>query len=193
MLGAVAQPPDLCGTRGAIVQLHSLAQSLDCSSLSNVDAFTWYVFGTLWSGLVTRSAKAVSLVSSSSPLVSRSSRPTGESHVPASARQIVNGRPPFGIAPRRQITLRLVQQDVRRLRRLERFAVEGDAILFEIHPVIGILHYLSVDAHAARADPTARVGARSQSGLGEDALESLSGVALGFHPNGTVGPSAPQF
>src|SRR5579883_3076232 len=56
---------------------------------------------------MTRSAKSVSFVSSSNPLVSRSSRPTGASHIPASCtRSYTVGRPsgsryvvryPFGL------------------------------------------------------------------------------------------------
>ena len=120
---------------------------------------------------MTRSAKRVSLVSSS-----RSAgvqiQPAHRDH-PASGvlDEIVNRGPAFGIFESGDVTGGLVQQQVDFLGRFDRLVVESHFVARQIHPVIGGLDQLSIHFDAARANPLAGVGARSQARLRKHALQ----------------------
>jgi len=85
--------------------------------------------------------------------------------------EIVNRRPAFGIFVAGDVAGGLVKQQVNLRARFHRPAVQSYFVAPQIHPVIGSLDRLSIHLDAAHADPSARVGARTQSRLREHALQ----------------------
>ena len=71
----------------------------------------------------------------------------------------------MGVAIGGEISFRLVQQDVSLGGGAEGLAVQGDAIVVEIDPVVGVADDSAVDADAAGADPTSRIGTGAGTGF----------------------------
>ena len=80
-----------------------------CSSLRSVEALSWYVFGTLWSGLVIRSAK--SGVVGHQQKAARIQVQPAHRRQPGSrrCRQVIYRWAPFRVPPGGQVALRLIQ------------------------------------------------------------------------------------
>jgi len=85
--------------------------------------------------------------------------------------QVVNRGPALGIAVRRQVPLRLIEQDVSFGRGANWFPVERYATSIQIDPLVRIADHLSVHSDAAAADPAPGFGSRTDSGFGERSLE----------------------
>src|ERR1035441_2890005 len=101
----------------------------------------------------------------------------------------------LGIAVSRQVALGLVEQHVCLGGRAQRLAVQGNAIILQVDPVVGILHYFSVHANTPRPNPASRVRSRAGASLGKHSFQGLYLFVAGWrclfgHGNGTVsGPS----
>jgi hypothetical protein len=75
--------------------------------------------------------------------------------------QIVDGGTAFRIFEGRDVTRRLVEQDVDGALRLERLVVEQDLVAVEIDPLVRIFDDASVNAYAPGVDPASGLGART--------------------------------
>ena len=115
----------------------------------------------------------MSLVRISRPLVSRSSRPTGNTQASEIGNQVVDGRTAFRIFVSGQVALRFVQKQIDLFLLLDRLTVERDLVAFQIDPVIGGLNLAAVHGDASRADPAARFGAGAEARFRKHAVERL--------------------
>jgi hypothetical protein len=191
VLGTVAQTLHFGRPRGAVGQFHSVAQFPDLFVAQQGGGFHLVGLGHFVVGIGNALRESGVVGEQQQPAGIQVQAPHRGKPRAGIGRQSVDGGPSLGVAPGGQISFGFVQQDVGRLGGGERFAVQSDAVLFQVYPMIGVLHHFSVDANAAGADPTAGVGARSQSCLGKDSLQSFE-RSHGSH-NGTVRPSVPQF
>lgn len=79
--------------------------------------------------------------------------------------QIVDRLAALRIPIRRQIPLRLVEQQIAAACAAQRAPIDLDSIPRQVDPLIGILDHLAIDRYAARVNPAARLAARSKAGL----------------------------
>ncbi len=92
--------------------------------------------------------------------------------------QVVDRRPSFRIFVGRQVAFGLVKEDVLFFAGRDGAAVQSNLVVVRIHPEVGRLNFLSVDGDAAGADPTASLGARAESGPGDDPVEGLLAIVF---------------
>src|SRR5450755_364837 len=70
-----------------------------------------------------------------------------------------------------EVALGFVKQQVDFGGLMDGLPIEGDAVAFEVYPLVGIFDYFSVNAHAPRADPASGFGARTQPGFRQHSFQ----------------------
>ncbi len=87
--------------------------------------------------------------------------------------QIVNRGASFRILVTGDVAFGLVKQKVDFPAGADRFAVEHNLIALQVHPMIRRLNQFAIHPDAPRADPLARIGARTKPGLREHTFQGL--------------------
>jgi hypothetical protein len=173
VLAGIAYPFHFGGTRGTIAEFDPAAQSIERFIGDRTSTLHQVGFGDFVIG-VREPLRELSIVGEDQKAAGIEIQTTyrGNEGVDIGD-QIVNSGPPFRVFEGSDAAGGLVEQDVYAIPGLEWLFVEEDFVAIEVDPLVGVFDYASVDANAARVNPTAGLRAGAEAGFGDCAVEGF--------------------
>ena len=136
VLRSVSQARHLCGTCRSVVELDAHPQFVDLLVAQQRGGLHLIGFGNLVVG-IGDPFREIGVIGEQQQAAAIEIQPAdGRKPGPGIGGEVVNGGTSFRISPCRKVSLRLIQQNIGRVCGFERLAVERDAIVFKVDPMI---------------------------------------------------------